>query len=90
MVERAGGKISYDEVTKLINFHQERQKKEQLLFEKDCTKCHAAERSLEKKKTRKEWQDIIRRMQEKAPELIDDDEIDFLISYHIRKSRGLQ
>ncbi|MEW6418241.1 MAG: hypothetical protein AB1480_08980 [Nitrospirota bacterium] len=90
MIERAGKKMSYDEVKKLINFHNERQKKEQLLFEKDCTKCHAAERSLEKKKTREEWRDIIRRMQEKAPELIDDDEIDFLISYHIRKSRGLQ
>ncbi|MFZ5994468.1 MAG: c-type cytochrome [Thermodesulfobacteriota bacterium] len=90
MIERAGKKVSYDEITKLINFHNERQKKEQLLFEKDCTKCHAAERSLEKKKAREEWRDIIRRMQEKAPELIDDDEIDFLISYHIRKSKGLQ
>lgn len=89
MLEKAGKRMSYDEVKKLIDFHNERQREEESLFKKDCTVCHPAERSLEKKKSREEWRDTIRRMQGKAPELISDDEIDFLVTYHIRKSRGL-
>ncbi|MEW6326004.1 MAG: hypothetical protein AB1487_00150 [Thermodesulfobacteriota bacterium] len=90
MIEKAGKSISYDEVKRLIDFHNERQKEEESLFNKDCTICHPAEWALEKKKTREEWRDTIRRMQGKAPELISDDAIDYLVSYHIRKSRGLQ
>jgi len=87
MKERPGSDITYNDVEKLVNYHIERQKREQEIFEKDCTKCHPPDRSLEKQKTPSEWREIIRRMQKKAPGLISDEEIDILIEYHIRKSQ---
>lgn len=89
MVERTGGKISYDDVKKLVAFHMERKNREQALFEKDCTACHPAETSLGKSKSREGWRATIERMQAKAPAVICDDEIEILVAYHVKKARGL-
>ena len=87
MRKEVGRDITEDDVEKLVQYHVERQGREQEIFEKDCTRCHPPDRSLEELKTPSEWREIIRRMQKKAPGLISDEEIDILIEYHIRKSQ---
>jgi len=87
MKSKYGSDITANDAKKLIKYHVERQKEEQEIFKKDCTLCHPSERSLGKQYTRSEWCKIIRRMQNKAPDIICDEEIDILVNYHIRKSQ---
>lgn len=87
MLNRTGREPSYEEVQKLVQIHLERQKADQALFERDCNLCHSGNIALEKKKTPEEWRETVRRMQQKAPGTISNDEIDLLVAYHMRKSR---
>jgi len=89
MRRKEGSKITEDEVERLVEYHVERQKNEQEIFERDCSQCHELDRSIGKLKTRSGWCETIRRMQNKVPEAICDEEIDVLVYYHIRKGRML-
>lgn len=87
MSKKEGSQITEDEVEKLVEYHVERQKREQEIFEKDCCQCHCLKRSLTKQMTPSEWRKTIRRMQKKAPETIGDEDIDLLVNFHIRSQR---
>jgi len=89
MQKKEGSEITEDDVEKLVRYHVERQKREREIFEKDCSGCHELDRSVGKLKTHSGWCETIKRMQNKAPGAICDEEIDVLVNYHLREGRML-
>jgi len=87
MSTKEGGAISHEDMKRLTNYHMARQKIEQEVFKKDCSECHQSGETLKKKMSREEWREIVRQMMSKTEKMINNEEIDTLIDYHIRKSR---
>lgn len=56
------------------------------LFQKHCTTCHPADRSLKKNKDREGWQKTVTRMQGYAGGLLGDDDATSIVEYltHVR------
>jgi cytochrome c5 len=87
MSQKQGSEITPDEIERLVRLHTERQKKEQELFYRDCGQCHEPRRSLVKARTPAKWHEIIKHMLAKRPGLASEEDIEFLINYHLRQQR---
>ncbi len=83
------GRITDKDAEELVGFHVSRQKLEIDTFQKTCTSCHDDERILSRSMNSEEWTATIKRMQQKAPQLITDEKITILASYHHRREMVL-
>jgi mono/diheme cytochrome c family protein len=79
------GMITDAEVMELVNFHVDRQQKEIDTFQETCTSCHDDERINSRSMSEEQWLATIRRMQQKAPELITDEKVNLLAAYFHRR-----
>jgi mono/diheme cytochrome c family protein len=91
MEKRAGRNIKHGDVVELVNFHMERQNKEQELFLRDCTQCHGADVALgaEKTLTNEQWRETAEKMFRKAGKKITEEELDMLVAYHTRYEKTM-
>jgi mono/diheme cytochrome c family protein len=87
MSEKEGSSLNPDDVRRLVYYHVGKQKVEQEIFGRECSKCHEPEETLQQKKSRDEWRQTIRRMMAKTDKMITDEEVDLLIDYHITRAR---
>jgi mono/diheme cytochrome c family protein len=76
------GFITHEDVAKLVVFLYGRQKTEQQIFTETCTSCHSSERIAKHSLSDEDWLKIVKRMQAKAPDLITEDKIKIITSYH--------
>ena len=76
--------ISQDEIERLVKYHVDRQKKEAALFNKKCQKCHPGKIFLEQRLTPDQARAIIKRMQQKAGNTIEDKDVEIIVQYHVR------
>lgn len=79
--------ISRAEVEQLVKFHVARQKQEAKLFKEKCRKCHPNKALFDKRLNKAQVRDIIRRMQQKAGNSIEDKDVEILVRYHIQAQR---
>jgi mono/diheme cytochrome c family protein len=85
MQDYSQGRITDTDAEELVNFHLNRQNLEIETFRNTCTACHGDERIINRTMTSEEWIATIKRMQQKAPELITDEKIQILASYFHRR-----
>lgn len=83
------GAISDREAKELVDFHVSEQQKEIRTFAETCTKCHSDERINSRSMSEEQWLTTIKRMQEKAPELISDEKVNLLAAYFHRRELTL-
>jgi cytochrome c5 len=83
------GAITDVEAQELVNFHVARQQKEINTFQDTCTKCHDDKRINSRSMSEEQWLETIRRMQQKAPELITDEKVNLLAAYFHRRELTL-
>ena len=79
------GAITDQEVKELVGFHVTEQQREINAFKESCTKCHDVERINNRSMSEEQWLATIKRMQQKAPELISDEKINLLTAYFHRR-----
>jgi cytochrome c5 len=79
------GAFTDKEAEVLVDFHVDEQQRELNAFNETCTKCHDTERINSRSMSDLQWLEIIRRMQQKAPELILDEKINLLAAYFHRR-----
>jgi len=89
MSEKEGSGMTPDDVRKIVNYHVAKQKIEQQVFLKDCSKCHKPKETLKEKKSKDEWKQTIRRMMAKTDTMITNEELEILINYHIMRTRHI-
>ncbi|KPK24427.1 MAG: hypothetical protein AMJ61_13790 [Desulfobacterales bacterium SG8_35_2] len=83
------GAISDQEAKELVDFHVTAQQREIDAFEKTCTKCHDDERINSRSMSEEQWLATIKRMQQKAPELISDEKVYLLAAYFHRRELAM-
>jgi cytochrome c5 len=83
------GAISDQEAKELVEFHVTAQQREIDTFEKTCTKCHDDERINSRSMSEDQWLATIKRMQQKAPELITDEKVYLLAAYFHRRELAM-
>jgi len=83
------GAITDAEAAELVDFHVSRQQEELNTFQQTCTRCHDDERINSRSMSDEQWLAIIKRMQQKAPELITDEKISLLAAYFHRRELSL-
>jgi cytochrome c2 len=76
--------ITHEDVARLVAFLYGRQKTEKQVFVDTCTGCHTDERISKHSMSEEEWLEVVKRMQAKAPDLITEDKIKIITSYHHR------
>lgn len=79
------GEITDEQVKRLVGFHVTEQERELYAFRTTCTKCHDEARINNKSMSDEQWLATIRRMQQKAPELISDEKVSLLAAYFHRR-----
>jgi cytochrome c2 len=89
MREEHSAEISEDEAERLVNYHVERQKKEATIFKEKCEKCHPGKVFLEKSLSADEIRAIIKRMQQKAGNSIEEEDIETIVQYHARTRKNV-
>jgi cytochrome c2 len=87
MMERAGKKISDEELDILTRYHVSYEKTLDSLFIKKCTRCHDRKRILTIKGTPQTLERIIVEMSEKEGSDITPNDIRRLVSYHVAKQK---
>lgn len=87
MSEKEDSGITHADVKRLVRYHVGRQKIEQEIFTKNCGKCHEPDETVKMKKSRDEWRKTIRQMMTKTDKMISDEEVEILMSFHIRRFR---
>jgi len=88
MKEEHGAPLTPAEVDQLVDFHVRRQQQEAAIFREKCQKCHTPERYLDKQRTPDAAREIIKRMQQKAGNRIDDEDVDIIVRYHIQAQQS--
>jgi mono/diheme cytochrome c family protein len=83
------GAISNEEAEAIVNFHVTEQQREIIAFRDTCTKCHNDERIESRSMSEEQWLATIKRMQQKAPELITDEKINLLAAYFHRRELAM-
>ncbi len=73
------------EVDRLVRYHVERQKKEAATFQTKCQLCHRGNRFVEKALIPEQARALIRKMQEKAGNIITDEDVELLVTFHVRE-----
>jgi mono/diheme cytochrome c family protein len=84
MQEKHNSEISEEEAGLLVTYHVERQKQEIAIFKNKCEKCHPGKVFAEKNLAAEQARAIIKRMQQKAGNTIEDKDIEIIITYHAR------
>jgi len=79
------GSISDQEAKGLVDFHVTEQQREISAFRETCTRCHDDERINSRSMSEEQWLAVIKRMQQKAPELISDEKIQLLAAFFHRR-----
>jgi len=83
------GQITDQEANKLVDFHVTEQQREINAFKETCTRCHDDKRINSRSKSEEQWVATIKRMQQKAPELISDEKINLLAAYFHRRELAM-
>ena len=83
------GAITNQEAKELVDFHIDKQQKEINAFQETCTKCHDDERINSRSMSEEQWLATIKRMQQKAPELINDEKVNLLTAYFHRRELAM-
>ena len=83
------GQITDQEANRLIDFHVREQQREINAFKETCTRCHDDRRINNRSKTEDQWLATIKRMQQKAPDLITDEKITLLAAYFHRRELAM-
>lgn len=89
MARKKWSGIMESDIYRLVNFHVNRQSKEQELFLRDCNQCHSADIALQTVKTHDQWRETARKMIERTGKKVSEDQIDILTQYHIRYERTI-
>ncbi|MFC1845247.1 hypothetical protein ACFLZ5_10750, partial [Thermodesulfobacteriota bacterium] len=69
-------------------YHVERQKQEAAIFREKCQKCHPGKVFLEKNLNANQARAIIKRMQQKAGNSIEDKDIEIIVRYHAQSHQA--
>jgi len=88
MKEKHNSQISSKEIKLLVQYHVERQKREAAVFNDRCQKCHPGKVFLEKALTPDQARAIIKRMQQKIGNTIEDKDIDIIVRYHVHSQQA--
>jgi cytochrome c5 len=83
------GAITNQQARELVDFHVTEQQKEINAFKETCTQCHDDERINSRSMSEEQWLATIKRMQQKAPDLISDEKINLLVGYFHRRELSL-
>jgi len=83
------GAITDDQTAEIVNFHVTQQQRELDTFQETCTKCHDDERINSRSMSDEQWLATLKRMQQKAPELITDEKVTVLAAYFHRRELAL-
>lgn len=83
MAKKKGSSIREQDISELVNFHVERQQKEQEIFLKDCTQCHLPHLSSGIGKPHNQWRNTAKQMMDRAGRKISEEELDIITRYHI-------
>jgi mono/diheme cytochrome c family protein len=83
------GAITDDQAAEIVNFHVTQQQRELNTFQETCSKCHDDERINSRSMSDEQWLATIKRMQQKAPELITDEKVTVLAAYFHRRELAL-
>lgn len=83
------GAITDRDAQDLVEFHVSEQQREIATFKETCTKCHDDERITSRSMSEEQWLATIKRMREKAPELITDEKVNLLAAYFHRRELAL-
>ena len=83
------GAITDQQAKRLVDFHVTKQQKEINAFKETCTQCHDDERINSRSMSEEQWLATIKRMQQKAPELISDEKTNLLAAYFHRRELTL-
>jgi len=83
------GEITDQEANRLVDFHVTEQQREINAFKETCTKCHSDERINSRSMSEEQWLATIKRMQQKAPDLISDEKITLLAAYFHRRELAM-
>ncbi|MBW2466842.1 MAG: hypothetical protein JRF02_06025 [Deltaproteobacteria bacterium] len=88
MKEEHKADITGKEIGILVNYHINRQKQEAAIFEEKCQKCHPGKVFLEQNLTSEQARAIIKRMQQKAGNTIEDSDIEIIVRYHVQSHQA--
>jgi cytochrome c2 len=77
------------QISSLIDQHAYNWNIELENFNRVCTTCHSDERIVKQSMSSDEWQQTVKKMQEKAPELISNDKVTILADYYHRRQMVL-
>jgi mono/diheme cytochrome c family protein len=80
--------ISREEIDQLVKYHVERQQREAAVFKEKCQKCHPGKVFLEQNLTPDQARSIIKRMQQKAGNSIEDKDIEIIVRYHVQNQQA--
>jgi len=83
------GAITDQEAQDIVDFHVTEQQREINAFNETCMKCHDDERINSRSMSEEQWLATIKRMQQKAPELISDEKINLLAAYFHRRELAM-
>lgn len=87
MMDKAGRKISDDELDILTQYHIKYEKTMAGIAMKKCSKCHNKERTVVPMGTAESWEQIIVAMSEKEGSGITFDDVKGLVNYHVAKQK---
>jgi mono/diheme cytochrome c family protein len=79
------GAITDQQTKELVGFHVSEQQREIIAFKETCTHCHGDKRINNRTLSADQWLETIKRMQQKASELISDEKINLLAAYFHRR-----
>jgi len=82
MKEEHDADVNPEEIELLVKYHVARQKQEAAIFNEKCQKCHPGKIFLEQNLTAEQARSIIKRMQQKAGNTIEDEDVEIIIRYH--------
>jgi cytochrome c2 len=88
MQKQNKAQLTSQQIEQMVKFHVERQKRENEIFQSKCQKCHLGKRFVEKALTPEQARAVIKRMQQKAGNTIQDDDVDLLVNYHVREHQA--
>jgi mono/diheme cytochrome c family protein len=89
MREEHSADISQAEAEQLVKYHVERQKQETAVFKEKCEKCHPGKIFLEKSLSADQIRAIVKRMQHKAGNTIEESDIETIVKYHARSRQAV-
>ena len=88
MREEHRADISQAEAERLVQYHVERQKREAAIFQAKCQKCHPGKVFLQRALTPDEARAIVKRMQQKAGNTIEDKDVEIIVRYHMQAQQA--